>query len=51
MNYEKAYILFCWSQSFGGGQNYVNSKVKYLEENGWHVVVFSIREFKDNRIV
>ena len=51
MNYDKAYILFCWSQSFGGGQNYVNSKVKYLEENVWHVVVFSIREFKDNRIV
>lgn len=48
---KKVYILFCWSQTFGGGQNYVNSKIQYLERNNWNVVVFTVREFSDDRIV
>lgn len=45
------YIFFCWSQSVGGGQTYVNSKVKYLKEIGWEVLVFTPREKKSNDII
>lgn len=37
----KKYVMFCYIGAFGGGQNYVNTKVKYLEENGWKVYVFT----------
>lgn len=37
----KKYIMFCFIGYVGGGQNYVNTKVKYLEKNGWETYVFS----------
>lgn len=49
--FKGIYITFCWSQSFGGGQNYINSKVKYLKEIGWNVIVFTPRQYKTNLIV
>lgn len=35
----KTYIIFCYCSTTGGGQNYVNSKVLFLEEQGWNVIV------------
>lgn len=35
------YVMFCFIETVGGGQNYVDSKVKYLEQNNWKVIVFS----------
>ena len=38
---KKYYILFCYSETVGGGQNYQNSKVKWLNENGWCPIIFT----------
>lgn len=46
----KTYIMFCFVESVGGGQNYVNTKVRWLKEHGWNVVVFGTRsslKYKD----
>lgn len=37
----KTYVMFCWIDRVGGGQNYVDSKVKYLKSQGWRVIVFA----------
>lgn len=37
----KHYILLSYITGSGGVQCYVAAKAKYLEENGWHVVVIS----------
>lgn len=29
---RQLYIMFCFSDTFGGGQSYVNTKVKWLEK-------------------
>lgn len=55
------YVLFCHSFGVGGGQAYVNSKVRYLKKSGWQPIVFfasltgfdrnqweSLREQKNN---
>lgn len=36
----KKYVIFCYSDGEGGGQNYVNSKVLWLEKNGFEPIVF-----------
>lgn len=36
----KKYVMFCFSDEVGGGQNYVDTKVRWLKENGWEVIVF-----------
>lgn len=36
----RKYVIFCYSNGEGGGQNYVDSKVQYLERNGWEPIVF-----------
>ena len=38
MNY---YISFCYSETVGGGQNYLNSKTAWLEKKGWKPLVFT----------
>lgn len=35
------YIMFSFSDAVGGEENYVNSKVRYLQDNNWKVIVFS----------
>lgn len=37
------YVIIGHIEGVGGGQNYADSKVKYLQENDWKVVVFSER--------
>lgn len=37
----KYYISFCYSQTIAGGQNYLNSKIGWLKENGWQPIVFT----------
>lgn len=38
------YVIIGQMEDVGGGENYADSKVKYLQENNWKVVVFSRRE-------
>lgn len=48
----KKYIMFCYCYGIGGGQSYVNGKVKYLKEQGWEVIVFPVKEKrKPGRII
>lgn len=58
----KTYIIIASAiGNMGGGQMYVNNKVKYLRENGWEVTVFfpcatknilldNLKEFSNNNI-
>lgn len=48
---KRLYIMFCFSDTFGGGQNYVNSKVKWLEKQNWDVLIFSAVEDFSNKLV
>lgn len=41
---EYIYVMFCFSHTVGGGQSYVNTKVRWLKNNGWKVIVFSTVE-------
>lgn len=36
----KKYVIFCFADGEGGGQNYVNSKVLWLKKNGYQPIVF-----------
>lgn len=44
----KHYIMLSYITSSGGVQCYVAAKARYLEEQGWHVVVISDNNPKDN---
>ena len=48
---QKLYIMFCYIEDVGGGQIYVNSKVPWLEEAGWDVIVFSPLTERSDSIV
>ena len=35
------FITFCYSETIGGGQNYLNTKTEWLENKGWLPIVFT----------
>ncbi len=35
------FVSFCYSETIGGGQNYLNSKTEWLESIGWLPIVFT----------
>lgn len=47
---RQLYIMFCFSDTFGGGQSYVNTKVKWLEKRNWDVIIFSAVEDFSNKL-
>lgn len=42
----RTYIMFSKIDVVGGEENYVNSKVKYLQKNNWKVIVFPPKVMK-----
>lgn len=45
----RTYIMLSCTATIGGAENYINSKVEFLQNNNWKVVVFSFKPYKSQK--